>query len=322
MLDLPDLEFIKPGSKEALKGPAAAPFLGSLCEGPAGAHREVRTRLEGGDAVVVDNFLTKEECAALCAAIDESPALSFWSAAGRQNAKARAFRDADTIEVDSVEIAQNMWKRVEKLLEEDCIDIAEDPEDYSNDTLWERELPGKWKPVNFNHDLLFVRYPSNGAFSPHTDGKAIHDFNTRSFYSVIVFLNDIEEGQGGGTRFYKKEALQHLDSVPEEGGRWTADRKQYETLEVEPKAGRLLFFDQRLVHEGVPPTAPFQKYIIRSDVIYKRVEPVCDSEGDREAYRMYREAEVLAEAGEVNDSISLFRKALKKSPTLAVYMGQ
>ena len=283
---------------------------------------EVRTSLIGGDVVVVDDFLTKEECASLCAAIDVSPALSFWSAAGRGNDKARAFRDADTIEVDSIEVAKNMWTRIEKLLEGDVIDIDENPEDQSNDSLWERELPGRWRPVNFNHDLLFVRYPSNGAFSPHTDGKAIHDFNTRSFYSVIIFLNDIEEEQGGGTRFYKKEALQNLGSVPEEGGRWTANKKEYQTLEVEPKAGRLLFFDQRLVHEGVPPVAPNRKYIIRSDIIYKRETPVCDSEQDREAYRMYREAEVLAEAGEVDQSISLFKRAIKRSPALAAYMGQ
>jgi hypothetical protein len=56
--------------------------------------------------------------------------------------------------------------------------------------------------------------------------------------------------------------------------------------------------------------------------MYQRVDPVCDSEKDREAYRLYREAEVLAEDGQVAPSISLFKRAIKMSPELAKYMGQ
>ena len=334
--DLPDLDYIKPDTKIALTGPNASPFCS--CMGPATSssslHQDFEVEdsgitfnhiaLEEGDVIVVDDFLTRDECRQLCAEIDANPALSFWSAAGRENDKARAFRDADTIEVNSKEIAVNMWNRIKTHMEhKDKIISIDEEGDTSNDSLWERELPGEWKPVNFNHDLLFVKYPSGGAFSPHTDGKAIHHFNRRSFYSVIVFLNDVVEG--GGTRFYKKEALQHLSeedsAATDAAARWTA-AEELMTYEVQPAAGRLLFFDQRLVHEGVPPCAPCEKYIIRSDIMYQRVDPVCDSEKDREAYRLYREAEVLAEDGQVAPSISLFKRAIKMSPELAKYMGQ
>ena len=63
------------------------------------------------------------------------------------------------------------------------------------------------------------------------------------------------------------------------------------------------------------------KYIIRSDIMYKRVPPILNSDKDKEAYRIIREAEDLAESGDVDGSILLFRRAYKLSPELAAMMG-
>lgn len=316
----PTLEYVKPVAKQALEGEDSAIFCEALSELQLESLKAQITTLDAGDVVVLDDFLTKEECSALTRLVESHPALSFWSQAGRDDDKARSFRDADTIEVMSEDIASKLWNRMKGCGFDDITISIEDESDGSNDSLWERELAGsEWRPVNFNHDLLFVKYPSGGAFAPHTDGHAIHDFNRRSFYSVILFLNDIPDGRGGGTRFYKREALQNLQNGKE--GRWTA-ADEYKTHEVSPQAGRLLIFDQRLVHEGVPPTDPYVKHIIRSDVMYQRTEPVCNSTEDKEAYRMFREAEVVAETGDVEGSVKLFRRALKMSPTLAMYMGQ
>ena len=96
--------------------------------------------------------------------------------------------------------------------------------------------------------------------------------------------------------------------------------------EVYAVEGRLVVFDQRMVHEGIccapPPCSPCCKYIIRSDIMYERRPAICDSANDIAAYDMFRQAEALAEAGNVEDSIPLFRKACKKSPQLAAMMGQ
>ena len=40
--------------------------------------------------------------------------------------------------------------------------------------------------------VILVRYPAGGHFSPHTDGYVIEDFNTRSLYSVIIYLNQCQ----------------------------------------------------------------------------------------------------------------------------------
>ena len=37
--------------------------------------------------------------------------------------------------------------------------------------------------------------------------------------------------------------------------------------------GRALFFDQRFVHEGIPPISD-RKHIIRTDVMFQRIEPL------------------------------------------------
>jgi hypothetical protein len=95
--------------------------------------------------------------------------------------------------------------------------------------------------------------------------------------------------------------------------------------QVASLAGRFLYFHQKLVHEGVPvldPACPHCKYIIRSDVMFRREPALCDSDRDRQAYTLFREAEALAEDGAVSESIQLFSRALKLSPEMARIMGQ
>jgi hypothetical protein len=185
---------------------------------------------------------------------------------------------------------------------------------------FERELVGDWVSSTVNYDFLFAKYPSRGSFAPHTDGRAIHSFNIRSFYSVIIFLNDIPADCGGGTRFYSSSAVRNLKRS-EDSLRWTSD-PSLSIGEVAAVAGRMLIFHQSLVHEGVPPIFPHTKYIIRSDVMYSRVPAICDTPVDREAYRIFKLAEDVAERGSADEAVPLFRKALKMSPALARVMGQ
>lgn len=55
--------------------------------------------------------------------------------------------------------------------------------------------------------------------------------------------------------------------------------------------------------------------------MYERRPPILNSEKDKEAYTIFREAEDLADSGEVDQSIVLFRRAFKMSPELAAMMG-
>jgi hypothetical protein len=55
--------------------------------------------------------------------------------------------------------------------------------------------------------------------------------------------------------------------------------------------------------------------------MYERNPPVVFSPYDAEAYQLFKEAEGLAEAGKVDESIGKFRRACKLSPLLAAMMG-
>ena len=279
------------------------------------------TPVDGIDAFYLDGVLSNEECACIRTLIDspEHTHLTFWNAKGRGNESARSFRDADTIEIHSDQFGDDLWGRVGPFLSNRPRKFSECDEDYESD------LIGLWNPVTTNHDLLFAKYPSGGHFAPHTDGRAVHTFNRRSLYSIILFLNDIPVEGGGGTRFYKTEALRGLtqqsSSSSSGGGRWTAEASLI-TGEVPAVAGRMLVFEQSLVHEGVACADPYSKYIIRSDVMYHRSPEICNEPKDILAYDLYREGEALAELGNVPESIHKMRKALKMSPTLRDLLNQ
>jgi hypothetical protein len=225
----------------------------------------------------------------MCSRIDSCDALSFWNEKGRENDEARMFRDADTIELNSAALAMKIWRRVESSLQLEPISIAEqeDDEEGNRDPRWERDLLGVWQPSALNPDMLFAKYPSFGSFAPHTDGRAIESFNCRSFYSVILYLNSIPAPCGGGTRFYSFDAVQHLRATANASGAqiWTSDPSLV-VAEVLPVAGRMLVFEQSLVHEGVPPEHPYLKYIIRSDIMFQRNPAICDSPQDVAAYTL------------------------------------
>ena len=311
------LDNIKPGVKTAIEGDSFASCFSISSETSSFVYKK---ELDG-NVDIIDGVLSSMECESLRNEVDNCKSLTFWSSKGRVDAGARAFRDADTVEVKSLCIAEIIWERIKHYMNDRNILIPDSEEEnleMGKESRWERELPGDWIPVALNHDLLFAKYPSGGAFSPHTDGRAIHNFNRRSFQSVIIFLNDVPTSCGGGTRFFLKDALKHLELS---NGHWTVD-SAFITLDVPAVAGRVLVFDQALVHEGVPPIDSHLKYIIRSDIMFQRKVPICDLENDRLAYEVFRAAEDLAEANRIDEAMPLFKRAFKLSPQMAQIMGQ
>lgn len=101
------------------------------------------------------------------------------------------------------------------------------------------------KPVGANERFRCYRYEAGQRFAPHYDGAFVRDDEERSELTFMVYLN---EGFGGGeTKFYSFDT----DVV------------------IEPKPGRALLFQHRLLHEGSEVTRGV-KYVLRSDVMYRR----------------------------------------------------
>uniref|UniRef100_A0A7S0C5A9 Fe2OG dioxygenase domain-containing protein n=1 Tax=Proboscia inermis TaxID=420281 RepID=A0A7S0C5A9_9STRA len=105
--------------------------------------------------------------------------------------------------------------------------------------------------VGLNERMHVLRYDNGEYFAPHQDGSYSKNSNTRSFLTVVVYLNS-----GGGLDF--------------EGG--TSNFvSPYETensvTKFVPKRGGVLAFDHSLLHEGAA-VVRGTKYCIRTDVMY------------------------------------------------------
>ena len=138
-------------------------------------------------------------------------------------------------------------------------------------------------------------------------------------YSIIFYLNDCHPAECGGTRFYADEAKGKL--VLDDMGRYTADPALALTC-VAAKKGRALVFYHNHIHEGTPPAPGAQKYIIRSDLMYHRAEPICTLPQDVEAYGLYQRAvDIAGESGREAEAMPMFARAFKMSRNLADVYG-
>merc|ERR1711924_90672 len=174
---------------------------------------------------------------------------------------------------------------------------------------FEVDIEGTWRPYAINPNMLLAEYQGGGHFSPHTDGTTVVDFNRRTFYSCVLFLN--ASPWGGHTRVYDDAQLQK-PLVEDDEGRLTGDPGLVLDA-VTPATGRMVVFYHRLMHEGMPAA---HKYIIRTDVLYERTPAICTAPEDVEAFEMYQEAQLLAEHGRCEAARGLFESAFRRSPAL------
>jgi hypothetical protein len=102
----------------------------------------------------------------------------------------------------------------------------------------------EWKAVGLNERFRGYRYRPGQRFAPHFDGSFRRAPDEISAITFIVYLDD---GCGGG------ETILHDEGVI-----------------VPPKRGALFLFDHHVLHEGALVTSG-EKYVLRSDVMYRRV---------------------------------------------------
>lgn len=243
----PSAEARLPVAKEMVPGAVIDYILRS------GTEREAKVELlqSWEDGVLLGGVLDDIECGDLIQATETSGSYSFW----HPNGMGSDFRRADTVEMNSESFAEKLWKRMQKFVPK-FVKIEVDGR------MHERGTEGLWKACSVNATLLFARYREGGHFSPHTDGYTIVDFNTRSLYSVLLYLNNCDEG--GRTRFMKREArtideagASVHNSHEQENGQFIKDcegRFRWPEEEVVAVAsvekGTACVFKQDVPHEG------------------------------------------------------------------------
>lgn len=100
-----------------------------------------------------------------------------------------------------------------------------------------------WKPSGLNERFRFYRYKDGQRFKPHMDGAYKRNDNEVSLITLLIYLN--EDFTGGSTYLITPN------------------------INVAPKTGKLLLFDHKILHAGMPVDTGC-KYVIRTDVMYKK----------------------------------------------------
>lgn len=136
-------------------------------------------------------------------------------------------------------------------------------------------LQAKWQIIPTGDEITggcinkrwrFNRYPKGGYFKPHFDAGYRYSADCMTLLTIIFYLND--DFKGGETTFFP-------------GNKKYSHSKPEDNLEcvVKPRVGSALVFFQAgnlsPRHEGSELLSDTPKYILRSDVAYKRI---CETE--------------------------------------------
>lgn len=125
-----------------------------------------------------------------------------------------------------------------------------------------------WEISKINHCFRFCKYvPGSDGFKAHRDATYIENEDSRSILTILIYLND----SNADTIFYetttKRQIYQTVDDEMKAG--------YCEKIRIRPKKGSVLIFNHNMIHSGDlldSSKSSGNKYIVRSDVVYKCVK--------------------------------------------------
>ena len=189
------------------------------------------------DGYVLYNFFSPEECDSI---IEKTEKIGYRDLYGYS----KNYRNNKRIIVNSSCIIGEMQSRISNfidnqlLIDDNCETLIKIP--INN---------GTWKFSYLNPYLRLCKYNKCNKFEKHIDsGYNPNIYNERTFKTCMVYLND--KFLGGSTRFY--------------------DYNNNIILELKPKKGMCLVFNQNILHDGQI-ILEGKKYIMRTDMIYKPI---------------------------------------------------
>ncbi len=115
----------------------------------------------------------------------------------------------------------------------------------------------RWTLRGLNTRFRGCRYTDGQSFRRHRDGAYSPSQGQRSFLTVMLYLNDHTQFEGGATRFYADRFVEEPD------------------FEVAPERGQAIVFSHAFWHDGQAVTQG-TKYVLRTDVVYESSLPVQD----------------------------------------------
>ncbi|XP_060081640.1 uncharacterized protein LOC132560951 [Ylistrum balloti] len=252
----------------------------------------------GNEGFLLHNILTPTECASI---IDGGEKIGFGEIRGAQD----NYRSAQRIMIESQSLADLLWTRIQSCLEE--LDISSDPHSQHIHGI-PCVVQGKWVPTGLNKLFRLCRYHPGGHFAPHFDGFYEEDSKHRSMKTLMVYLNG--DFTGGSTNFVDESQTLHMD----ETGKYCAEEKNI-LCKVQPEAGMAIIFNHHRLHEGQK-LWDNKKYILRTDIMFKKVSKDKIDDNEEKALALIKEAEQLEAFGECDKAAMVLRKAFKLSPAI------
>lgn len=139
---------------------------------------------------------------------------------------------------------------------------------------------------------------------PHIDGSTIVDLNTRSMYTLLIYLNDVNVGgetfllSGDQCKITKMDEKDHT----------LRGREEARISAIKPAKGTAAFFYHNLLHEAAPVGEGEVKYICRADLLYQRDPPILTSTEDQEAFELYERSRIEESKGNALEACKMFQK--------------
>jgi len=155
-----------------------------------------------------------------------------------------------------------------------------------NKTVWQRikeKVPDKisitgkntFHSCGLNERIRFYRYTGGERFAPHYDGAFFRNRSDieRSFFTIIIYLNDDPERVGGETSFFFRPKGLAKGSFKTTRIETFHGRTTMGVNRVAPKTGAALIFYHSHplspLHEGSM-IAKGSKYVLRSDIMFRQ----------------------------------------------------
>lgn len=153
----------------------------------------------------------------------------------------------------------NMGSLTETVIDR-CKDfIPQSVYDDNLDTSYKDKNYYYWTQPEINNNWRVVRYPPlYEGMKQHLDTTYIVSVNDKSIFTVMIYLTDNKDGE-----------------------------TKFSNITIYPKIGRLIIFEQKLLHEGLPNNS--EKCFVRSEIMYKRLKPL-QNKNDIDAFNMYKKA--------------------------------
>ncbi|KAJ4000203.1 hypothetical protein F5050DRAFT_1563437 [Lentinula boryana] len=215
----------------------------------------------GSYALVVDNLFSPQECENLIALAEstESEDGKGWQPAKIQGGPLPTdqildtrYRYNDRILRFDHDAAKAIYERVLPIVENDIGTIKEGSD-------WGRivgggsrnQVRGTWNLVGLNERLSFLRYGPGHFFKEHLDGRLDLPDGRKSRVTIQIYLNgsDTATLKGGATRFYFQPKF----------------------LDVVPKTGSALIFQQRGLYHSGETVQEGLKYTMRTDFMFEQI---------------------------------------------------